>query len=189
MIQLDREVGQTAVFQDVIDGHETVLRLTQDEAHKVAMDLHVDGERRIFRLPIYGILATAGLGMTTDLPAHHLDGVLAAPPLHLTDRVQDPRLPSPSRPDVSPAVRFQRFLTHIHASFSGVIYFEATAFFFPSPPSAFGVIYFEAMRVTLFKLNHDCNQGYQSLKYFDKGLWKLEIIRRILNVIFQEEHA
>jgi len=37
-------------------------------------------------------------------------------------------------------------LTHIHASFSGVIYFEATAFFSPSPPSAFGVIYFEAMR-------------------------------------------
>jgi len=40
-------------------------------------------------------------------------------------------------------------LTHIHASFSGVIYFEATAFFSPSPPSAFGVIYFEAMRLGL----------------------------------------
>jgi len=44
-------------------------------------------------------------------------------------------------------------LTHIHASFSGVIYFEATAFFSPSPPSAFGVIYFEAMRAFAMHIN------------------------------------
>jgi hypothetical protein len=37
-------------------------------------------------------------------------------------------------------------LAHIHASFSGVICFEATAISSPSPSWFFGVIYFEAMR-------------------------------------------
>jgi len=55
-----------------------------------------------------GFLASArGLRLAPDLPSHHFDGVLARPPLHLQDLVQDPRLPFPSRPGVSPAIGFQ----------------------------------------------------------------------------------